>query len=86
MKEGESSGKFVKLTVSVNRKQVEDLSLMALRHGLSRQDELAQIIMDRRYLEDQIAAGCKVLLEKPDGKMSELHFNNQGPRLSERER
>lgn len=63
----------------------ESLTQMALRHGVSIDEELEQIIHDRTSLEKRIANGEEILVRKPNGRMSQLEFGlKQNPQREER--
>lgn len=67
----------VRVKLDISQETREAWSLMAQRHNLTMTEEFGQIVADRKYLEEQIANGDKVLLAHPDGTMSEVLFNSK---------
>jgi hypothetical protein len=59
----------------IRGEQKRQLKLMALRHGYTLNEELAQMISDRTFLEEKIATGAIICVREADGTIKGLTFH-----------
>ena len=62
--------------------EFEDLSLMALRHGLTKEQMIRQALHDRKYIDNKLDKDSRFQLIGRDGSRRELLFEVRNPDLS----
>ena len=61
-----------KVTVNLPEEAIEAIQAYADARGITFTEALRRFISREKYLNDEVAAGGKVLIEKPDRSLREL--------------
>jgi hypothetical protein len=64
-----------KVTVNLPDETVQAIKDIATKNGTTVTEALRQAIESRRFLEDQVDNGSKVLIKDPDQSLREVVFN-----------
>jgi hypothetical protein len=71
---GERGRPYVRLSVNLSQEVAQALREVADRHGCSITEAVRRCVSTQKYIEDNVEAGAKILLEAPNQPLKELVF------------